>query len=145
MKKSEFSRYVFHRMCGNGWKWEQLDHYPSEEDYTTYTMTFLSIMYEVTCYARVSAYEKNLKVDGHYGVLWLEMEHEYQESNGCLSEADIKDMVYTFELAEDNLLRCGVPFTPDYKFHGRNKANMKRKNDALRRKLGLKELEEGAE
>ena len=72
--------------------------------------------------------------------MWLEF--DYENNHHLVTESDIKDMLYGFELAEDNLLRCGVPFTPDYKFHGRNRANMKRKNDALRRKLRLDELEE---
>lgn len=133
----DFSRYVLHNLCGNGWKWE---HDPDNEEYETYTLTFLSLMYDVTCYAIISEYEQNLQCDGHYGVMWLEFEKEYRDQHN--SENDLKDMLYGFELAEDNLLRCGVPFTPDYKFHGRNRANMKRKNDALRRKLHLDELEE---
>jgi hypothetical protein len=34
-----------------------------------------------------------------------------------------------------------MPFSPYYKFHGRNRANKKRRNDALRRKYNLDELE----
>jgi hypothetical protein len=100
-------------------------------------------MYEVTCYAAVSTHEQQLCLDGHYGVQWLEFEKEFEDQHN--SESDLQDMLYGFELAEANLLRCGVPFTPDYKFHGRNKANMKRRNDALRRKLGLEELEKAGE
>lgn len=37
---------------------------------------------------------------------------------------------------------CRMPFTPDYKFHGRNSANMKRRNDKLRRLYNLAEKEE---
>lgn len=132
-----FAIYALHHLCGNGWKWEH-DHYEKELD--TYTLTFLSLEYDVTCYARVSKYKKQLSLDGHYGVMWLEFEKEYKDQHN--SESDLKDMLYGFELAEDNLLRCGVPFTPDYKFHGKNRANMKRKNDAIRRKLRLAELEE---
>ena len=134
---SDFSRYVLHNLCGNGWKWERD---PDNEEYETYTLTFLSLMYDVTCYAAVSEYTQNLSYDCHYGVRWLEFEKEYEDQHN--SESDLKDMLYGFELAEDNLLRCGVPFTPDYKFHGKNRANMKRKNDAIRRKLRLAELEE---
>lgn len=134
----DFSIHVLHSLCGNGWEWE---HDTNEKEYETYTMTFLSLMYDVTCYAAVTEYEQQLCLDGHYGVQWLEFEKEYADQHN--SESDLEDMLYGFELAEANLLRCGVPFTPDYKFHGRNRANMKRKNDALRRKLGLKELEEG--
>ena len=136
----DFSRHVLHSLCGNGWDWE---HNPDEKDYETYTMTFLSHMYDVTCYAVVTQYEQQLCLDGHYGVQWLEFEKEYEDSHN--SESDLQDMLYGFELAEANLLRCGVPFTPDYKFHGKNKANMKRRNDALRRKLGLEELEKVGE
>lgn len=132
-----FSIYVLHHLCGNGWKTEND---PDEKDLDTYTLTFLSLEYDVTCYARVSKHKKQLSLAGHYGVMWLEFEKEYKDQHN--SENDLKDMLYGFELAEDNLLRCGVPFTPDYKFHGKNRANMKRKNDAIRRKLRLAELEE---
>lgn len=132
-----FAIYALHHLCGNGWKSE---HDPDEKDLSTYTLTFLSLEYDVTCYARVATYKKQLDLDGHYGVMWLEFEKEYRDQHN--SENDLKDMLYGFELAEDNLLRCGVPFTPDYRFHGKNRANMKRKNDAIRRKLRLAELEE---
>ena len=50
-------------------------------------------------------------------------------------------MLRAIELAEDNLLAIGMPFTPDYQFHGRNKANKKRRNDKLRRLYNLEEKE----
>ena len=135
--KLNFSSYMLHHLSGNGWEWK---HDADNDDYTTYVMTFLSIMYNVTCYAAVSEFSQNLSLDGHYGVLWLEF--EYENNHHPATESDIKDMLYGFEIAENNLLNCGVPFTADYKFHGKNRANMKRKNDALRRKLRLDELEE---
>ena len=133
-----FSSYILHNLCGNGWKWEKD---PRNNEYQTYTLTFLAISYDVTCYAAVSEFPQNLELDGHYGVQWLEFDYEYSHNHKA-GESDINDMLYGFELAESNLLRCGVPFTPDYKFHGKNRANMKRKNDAIRRKLNLAELEE---
>ena len=142
MDKVRFGRYVLHSLCGNGWKWEKA---LAEDDYEVYTLQVLSLMYDVICYAYISVYEKHLKCDGHYGVLWLGVKHEYQDENESLSESDLRDMLYAFEIAEENLIRCGVPFTPDYKFHGRNKANMKRRNDTLRRKLGLEELEKAGD
>ena len=51
----DFSRYVLHNLCGNGWKWKQD---PDNEEYETYTSTFLSLMYDVTCYAAVSEYKQ---------------------------------------------------------------------------------------
>ena len=53
----------------------------------------------------------------------------------------IHAMLRAIELAEDNLLAIGMPFTPDYQFHGRNKANKKRRNDKLRRLYNLEEKE----
>ena len=53
---SDFLRKMLHRFCGNGWEWEQdFD----EDDYESYKMTFLSLAYDVTCYARVSVHPKN--------------------------------------------------------------------------------------
>lgn len=134
---SDFSRYMLHRLCGNGWKWEKN---PDNDDWETYSLTFLSDVYDVTCYAIISEYSQHLCNDGHYGVMWLEMDYENNSHHCC--ESDLMDMLHGMAYAEDNLLRCGVPFVPHYPFHGKNRANKKRRNDALRRKLNLAQLEE---
>lgn len=131
-----------HILGGNGWKWR---HYNTDEvikmddteDYFVYTMEFLG-EYHTLVRAVVASHSKHLCVDGHYGVLWLDAVK--YECDPPYSENDLEDMLCALELAEENLLTIGMPFTPDYRFHG-NKANRKRRNDKLRKLYNLEELE----
>lgn len=126
---------VLYILSHNGWEWEFEK--SRDKNYEIYSNTFLG-EYKVKVYAIVSAHSKHQDINGHLGVLWLECEYEYPRPH---SYGDLEDMKYGMELAEQHLLRIGMPFTPDYAFHGRNRANSKRRNDALRRKYNLDELE----
>lgn len=125
----------------NGWDWRcyRNDEYSADEneEYECFTM-WIHGGYKTLIRACVSEYPEHLCIDGHYGVLWLEA-CEY-ENDPPHSENDLYDMIYAIEKAEENLLMIGMPFTPDYKFHG-NRANRKRRNDKLRRIYGLDEKE----
>lgn len=135
---------TLHILCENGWEWH---HYNSDwlikmddtEDYFQYTLTVLGKGYHTTVRAVVSAHSKHLVVDGHYGVMWLDAAK--YENDPPYEEHALEDMLTAIEYAEDNLLKIGMPFVPDYKFHGKNKANKKRRNDKLRKLYGLDELE----
>ena len=131
----KFNNYAWRTFADNGWEWNQKRSF--EEDYDVYKMTFL-MTYKVTIYACISMSSIHLCLDGHYGVLWLEAEYEYDRPH---SIGEIYEMRNAIEAAENNLLLIGIPFTPDHKFLGKNKANKKRRNDALRRKLNLDEQE----
>ena len=127
-------------MGQNGWKWRcyQNDEYNSgTDDYECYTMEIHG-EYSTLVRACVSEYQRHLAVDGHYGILWLEVA-DY-ESDPPHSERDLYDMIYALELAEENLLTIGMPFVPDYKFHG-NRHNRQLRNDKLRHIYNLDELE----
>ena len=133
-----------HILCHNGWEWH---HYNTDwliqmddcEDYDQYTLTVLGFMYHSTVRAVVSEHPKHLCIDGYYGILWLDVAK--YENKPPYTETALKDMITAIEYAEDNLLKIGMPFTPDYKFHGRDKANKKRRNDKLRKLYNLEELE----
>ena len=131
-----------HILSKNGWQWI---HYEKDllsitDDLDQYKADFLGNLYSSTVVALVSANEDHLELDGHYGVMWLEAVYE-NERNGCYSFGDMEDMQSAIILAEENLLRIGMPFTPDYKFHGKNVANKKRRNEKLRRMYNLEQLE----
>lgn len=139
-KKRDFS--PLHILGSNGWKWrtfstDEIIKMDPSEDYFVYTMEFLG-EYHTVIRAAVSQCEKHLCLDGHYGVLWIDAAQ--YECDPPYSERDLKDMIYAIELAEKNLLKIGMPFTPDYRFHG-NKANRKRRNEKLRSLYNLDELE----
>ena len=132
-----------HILCGNGWRWlcYDKDLLSTTTEYTQYAAEFLGRSYRSTVVAIISNIPEHLDLDGHYGVLWLEAVYE-NEREGCLSYDDMEDMQSAICVAEENLLRIGMPFTPDYEFHSRNKANMRRRNDALRRLYNMDEIEE---
>ena len=134
---------VLHILSRNGWEWLS---YESEYLSTTdtlyqYKAEFLGREYSSTVVALVSDHPDHLELDGHYGVMWLEAIYEC-DRDGCLSYHDMKDMQQAIIYAEDNLLKIGMPFTPDYRFHGKNAANKKRRNDKLRRLYNLDEIEQ---
>lgn len=126
----------------NGWEWKSFesDKPSTSTEFCQYTMRILGNSFSSTVVAIVSQYSEHLSLDGHYGVLWLEAKYEC-DRNGYLSWGDIEDMMCAIESAEENLLTIGMPFTKDYEFHGRNKANMKRRNEKLRKMYGLAEKE----
>ena len=126
----------------NGWEWLA---YETEELSIThelyqYKTVILGAMYSSTIIALVAQRPDQLKYDGYYGVLWLEARYE-NERNECYSYDDMTDMQTAIVFAEENLLKIGMPFTPDYHFHGKDVANKKRRNEKLRRLYHLEEKE----
>ena len=135
--------YPLHILCINGWKWHSYNSDPliqmdDSDDYAQYTLKVLG-EYETTVRAVVAQHSKHLCINGHYGVLWLDaVDYECQRP---YSDHALIDMLFALELAEENLLKIGMPFAPDYRFHG-NKANRKRRNEKLRRLYDLERKEE---
>lgn len=56
--------------------------------------------------------------------------------------SDIMDLISAYETAQEVLVDTGVPFSSDYQFKGNNSDELKQRNDALRRRIGLDEFEE---
>lgn len=112
------------------------------DDYSAYRARFLGKNYTSTVYAIVSAYKKDLELDGHYGVLWLEASYEYKQP--AFTWNDLEDMEEAIRAAEENLLNIGMPFSKTYRFHGEDKLKMESRNEELRRLYNLDELEEEA-
>lgn len=144
MAKNDRMPSFLYMMCGNGWTWNRYDGW-TDDDCDKYTMTFLGSMYDVKVQAVVSTCHRGMCVNGHMGVLWLEAV-DYpdciRDENNGYSFGDLEDIISGLIVAEENLVKCGIPFSPDYKFHGKNKANLKKRNDATRRKLNMEHWEE---
>lgn len=151
----EYDKYdPFTILTKNGWKWlhytdatgrrDWRDGYCFEAEQDTgdqYVLTLLDRGYETTVRAVVSCRPKHLELDGHYGVLWVDAV-EY-ESDPPYSVEDLEDMISAIELAEENLLRIGMPFTDGRSFHG-SKAEIEAKiqrNNELRERYKLDEKE----
>ena len=64
-----------------------------------------------------------------------------KQDNLVIKAKRLYDMLAALEMAEDDLLLIGMPFCAKYQFHGKNAANKKRRNDALRRKYRCDEIE----
>lgn len=128
-------------MTGNAWEWlcYDKDKLSEADEYTQYKATFLGRTYSSTIIAIISDLPDHLQLDGHYGVLWLEAIYEYDRAH---TYDELADMQSAISIAEQNLLTIGMPFTKDYGFHSKNAANMKRRNEKLRRLYNLDELEE---
>lgn len=134
-KEDNFHGYSWNRFAQNGWKWEK-DRSLEKDDYDVFSMTFL-VTYDVKVYACVSRYSGHLALEGHYGVMWLESEYEYDRPH---SIDELEEMKQGMAYAEDNLLRIGIPFSPDYKFI--SDAELKAAiNAKLRNKLNLEKQE----
>ena len=127
----------------NGWSWipHKKDYLSTTDDFHQYKAEILGKWYHSTVVALVSEHKGHLFFDGHYGVMWLEAIYE-NENSGCLSYDDMEDMQAAIIHAEENLLKIGMPFTKDYKFHGKNAANKARRNEKLHRMYKLTEKEE---
>jgi hypothetical protein len=128
---------VFH---SNGWSVKLDKDFSSldrENRESLYEITLLE-EYEVTITAHVITDSYQLNINGEYGVMWLNAEYEYNDEEGY-SWSELDEMQAAIIDAEDNLLKIGIPFEKNYEFHGKNRANMKRRNDALIRKLGITE------
>ncbi len=128
----------------NGWEWDAKDF--CDKEYFVYTAKFLCA-YEVEVRAIVYEREDQIDKNGHYGVAWLECcgypDCVLDEEHGPGID-DLRDMIRGLEKAEENLIRSGVPFVPDYKFYSPNKANLKRRNEAIRKRLNMKKWEDEA-
>ena len=129
--------YIWRALHDNGWQWINED----ASDYSTFKMTIL-VTYNVYIYARVSMHSQHLSLDGHYGVLWLEAEYEYNDRP--LSYTELDEMIYAIQKAEENLVNIGMPFTEDYKFHAdtnRMNERLTARNKTTRKRLNLEQQE----
>lgn len=138
-KKPDF----LYLMGENGWEWQTYQGW-ADDGYYKSKSTFLGI-YRVEIFAVVADNWKHISEIGHLGIMWLEVAGYPdcgRDENHGYSYSDLQDMIDGLIIAEENLVRCGIPFTPDYEFHSPNKANLKRRNDAIRKRLNMEHWEE---
>jgi len=117
----------------NGWLW--VYDRECEEDFSYYQMTFQSYCCRTIVRVLFSKPESEGE-EWDYSIVSLEAKSA--EDVGPFFHRDvIGGMLQACQFAEDNLLAIGVPFGKNYRFQGRNIANKKRRNAALRRRCGL--------
>lgn len=125
IKKHEYHMAFFYAFVANGWEDMHTD-----DDESTYKLR-IAVCHNNYVYAKVSTNKNGYHAHCDYGVEWLE--HEYEYADNSLGYGDIDVILKDMEMAEENLLTLGIPFSADYKFHGKNKANKKRMNAKIRR------------
>ncbi len=136
--KNDFHNYIWYSLHANGWKYVFADPDKEEKAEDLYQIPILG-NYETMITAHIVTDLSGFKHYGHLGVSWIEGRYEYQEQDLGFDELD--DIYYALENAEDNLLALEIPFDEKYEFHGRNKANKKRRNDAIRRRMNIMDQE----
>lgn len=129
------------RLLGiGGWK---CDYAKSiDDEYSFYGSKVFGCQYFVNCWARISDLKKGYEASGDWGVAWIECDVSEYTSREYLGKDDAKEIMYAIDHAETNLLNNGVPFTKGYRFSGKNAANKARRNASIRRKLGLRTVED---
>lgn len=128
------------RLLGeNGWQWdsEKSLSYNDGDEYSFYEAVIDGLEYAVRCWARVSDGPKGYGASGDYGVAWIECDLSEYTSREYYGYSDALEIMYAIDHAETNLLKCGIPFTDGYRFHGKTAHNKARRNVTLRRRLGL--------
>lgn len=128
------------RILGNnGWEW--LSQQSIDEEYSFYQATIYANGYFVRCFARVSDTYRGYDACGDYGVAWIECDISTYTSREYIGRDDAFEVLAAIDKAESNLLRCGVPFTKDYRF-SKNLYHKALRNNAIRKKLGILTIEE---
>lgn len=126
----------FDVLTSNGWKWIPRNDLPKDEP-TQYGKRF-GYDYVVECTIDFIQYPHQLTQDNHYGVQKVDA-HWVQGEPLCY--ADLSLIIKSVIQAEENLLAIGIPFRPNYIFHGRNRSGKRNRNKELRRNLGLAKAE----
>lgn len=120
----------------NGWQWDSAKSY--EEEYGYYYAEICGKdYYNIGCWARVSDGSRGINACGDYGVAWIECDISTYTSCEYLSAADALEVLAAIDHAESNLLRCGIPFVKDHRFHGEEAEDKAQQNASIRGKLGL--------
>lgn len=144
MKKKQGEINWLRLLGENGWQWDSAKSYDDGDGYSFYEARISGFEYDVGCWARVSDGPKGYSASGDYGVAWIECDLSTYTSREYFTTHDALEIEYAVDHAETNLLKCGIPFTDGYRFHGKNVHNKARRNAAIRKKLGLMSKEECA-
>ena len=130
------------KMWSHGWLSVFQDDIPVDKNLRQYAKSIISREYDTICIVNVCEDEKGMELSGEFGVLWIECLYSEDEP---YTFNNLQDMLTALVMAEDDLLMIGIPFAAKYEFHGKNAANKKRRNDALRRKYECDEIEKELE
>ena len=129
-------KYYYQLVC-NGWLYSKENRSSTTQDYSIYEFKLQS---EYPCLIRayIAENKEQMEMHGDYGVLWVEVADvqgiTIKEGDLSLGFCDLELMENALIYAEENLLKIGMPFTEDYKFHTKNA--IKHKKNMTNRKRG---------
>ena len=70
--------------------------------------------------------------------------NKLKDKLSILNEDEVEDIIAALDHAETNLLNNGIPFVKDYKFHGKYKKQKALKNQRIRKRMHIEEIEANA-
>ena len=144
-KLSHFADAINEIFYRNGWEPAYSNYDTDQYGFVTHELTFGP---SVRCRACVSCTSKGYEFIEQLGVgaitiVSVDGKANFVNPDEGLSTMGILDHINAaLEMAEENLLLIGVPFTNEYGFHGRKPREKSRRNKTLRRAYALDELEE---
>lgn len=121
----------------NGWKLNY-DKTSQDNDGSYYYSMDIPIEYITTVTAEFIKDWEGLHICSSLGVIALTATYEYKEN---LLYEEVENIIAALDHAETNLLNNGIPFVKDYKFHGKYKKQKSLKNQRIRKRMHLEEIE----
>ena len=137
MDKTPSSIDSFDLFERNGWKLNY-DKTSQDNDGSYYYCMDIPIEYITTVTAEFIKDWKGFPICNSFGVVALTATYEYKED---LLYEEVEDIIAALDHAETNLLNNGIPFEKDYKFHGKYKKQKALKNQRIRKRMHLEEIE----
>ena len=140
MNKTQSSINSFELFECNGWKLNY-DKTSQDNDGSYYYSMDIPIEYITTVTAEFIKDWKGFPICNSFGVVALTATYEYKED---LLYEEVEDIIAALDHAETNLLNNGIPFEKDYKFHGKYKKQKALKNQRIRKRMHIDEIEANA-
>ena len=137
MNKTQSSINSFELFECNGWKLNY-DKTSQDNDGSYYYSMDIPIEYITTVTAEFIKDWEGLHICSSLGVIALTATYEYKED---LLYEEVENIIAALDHAETNLLNNGIPFVKDYKFHGKYKKQKALKNQRIRKRMHIEEIE----
>lgn len=137
MEKTQSSIDSFDLFLRNGWQYDGIKTTSDSYEAYYYYMDII-IGYTTTVTAEFIKDWKGLPISSSFGVVSLTATYEYKED---ILYEEVENILAALDHAETNLLNNGIPFVKDYKFHGKYKKQKALKNQRIRKRMHLEEIE----
>ena len=140
MDKTQSSINSFDLFERNGWQYDGIKTTSGGHEADYYSLD-ITIEYITTVTAEFIKDWEGLHICSSLGVIALTATYEYKEN---LLYEEVENIIAALDHAETNLLNNGIPFEKDYKFHGKYKKQKSLKNQRIRKRMHIDEIEANA-